>query len=104
MRILFDQGTPVPLRRELTGHTISTVHELGWSQLENGALIAAATASFDLLLTTDQNMQRHRPDESYYGETRRRSVSAGGRMRARSYWTAVTVALVALIVVAMWMI
>lgn len=57
MRILFDQGTPVPLRRELGHHVVSTVYELGWSRLENGALIAAAEESFDLLLTTDQNIR-----------------------------------------------
>jgi len=34
MRILFDQGTPVPLRRALAGHSVSTAHEMGWAALE----------------------------------------------------------------------
>ena len=38
MKILFDQGTPVPLRPAFTGHTVYTAFEMGWSQLENGAI------------------------------------------------------------------
>ena len=40
MRILFDQGTPVPLKRQLSGHSISTAYEMGWSDLTNGDLLA----------------------------------------------------------------
>ncbi len=57
MRILFDQGTPVPLRDHLEGHIVKTAFELGWSILENGELLAAAEDSFDLLITTDQNLR-----------------------------------------------
>jgi predicted nuclease of predicted toxin-antitoxin system len=56
MRILFDQGTPVPLRRVLAAHQVSTAFELGWSNLENGDLLRAAEEQFDLLITTDQNL------------------------------------------------
>ena len=44
MRILFDQGTPVPLRNQLPGHDIATAHEEGWSTLSNGDLLAQAEA------------------------------------------------------------
>ena len=57
MNILFDQGTPVPLRRSLSGHTVSTAYEMGWSGLENGDLLNSAERAFDLLITTDQNLQ-----------------------------------------------
>lgn len=57
MRILFDQGTPEPLRRYLVGHDVVTVFELGWSELTNGELLARAERSYDLLLTTDQQMR-----------------------------------------------
>jgi hypothetical protein len=58
MRILFDQATPVPLRPYLAGHTVRTAAELGWDKLRNGDLLSAAEeAGFDLLLTTDRNMQ-----------------------------------------------
>jgi hypothetical protein len=57
MRILFDQGTPAPLRHALAGHEVTTSHEAGWSALGNGELLAAAEARFDVLITTDQNLR-----------------------------------------------
>lgn len=58
MRILFDQGTPAPLRHGLTGHSVETAYERGWSNLSNGDLLTAAEgASFDLFVTTDQNLR-----------------------------------------------
>lgn len=57
MRILFDQGTPEPLRHHLIGHEVATVFELGWSNLTNGELLARAEYSYDLLITTDQQMR-----------------------------------------------
>ena len=58
MKIIFDQGTPVPLRKLLPDHSIITAYELGWQRFENGDLIAAAeTEGFDLLITTDQNLK-----------------------------------------------
>lgn len=57
MRILFDQGTPVPLRHALIGHHIQTAHEMGWGDLSNGDLLRRAEDFFDLLITTDQNMR-----------------------------------------------
>lgn len=44
MKVLFDQGTPVPLREFLAGHEVSTAYELGWSALRNGELLAMAEA------------------------------------------------------------
>jgi glutamate racemase len=58
MRILFDQGTPVPLRQALTHHEITTAYECGWSKLKNGELLnAAENAGFELLVTTDSNLK-----------------------------------------------
>ena len=58
MKIVFDQGVPVPLRSRLVGYEIATAYELGWSALKNGELIAAAEkAGYALLLTTDQNLK-----------------------------------------------
>jgi hypothetical protein len=67
MRILFDQGTPVPLREWLATHDVETARQHGWSELLNGELLAAAeTAGFDLFITTDQNL-RHQLDLSRFG-------------------------------------
>ncbi|MGH8661630.1 MAG: DUF5615 family PIN-like protein [Burkholderiales bacterium] len=58
MRILFDQGTPLPLRQQLPGHQVETAFELGWSRLTNGELFAAAEGRFDALVTTDKNLRQ----------------------------------------------
>ena len=58
MRILFDQGTPVPLRQHLTRHLVDTAFERGWSTLRNGELLDVAEHEcYDLLITTDQNLR-----------------------------------------------
>jgi len=65
MRILFDQETPVPLRRHLTRHVVDTAFERGWSSLYNGELLdVAEQEGYDLLMTTDQNLrdQQHLAD------------------------------------------
>ena len=57
MRILFDQGVPLPLKSWLISHNVETARQRGWSELLNGELLAAAEAAgFDLFITTDQNL------------------------------------------------
>lgn len=58
MLILFDNGTPAPLRHAVQGHVVVEALERGSDRLLNGELIAAAEAAgFELLLTTDKNMR-----------------------------------------------
>ncbi len=58
MRVLFDQGTPVPLRHALAGHSVSTAYELGWATLKNGELLTSAEEKgFEVLVTTDTNLR-----------------------------------------------
>ena len=58
MLILFDNGTPAPLRYALKGHVVVEAIERGWDRLVNGELIAAAEAAgFELLLTTDKRIR-----------------------------------------------
>jgi len=58
MLILFDNGTPAPLRYALKGHVVVEAIERGWDRLLNGQLIAAAEAAgFEVLVTTDKNMR-----------------------------------------------
>ena len=58
MKILFDQGVPVPLRAYLNNHSVTTAYERGWSTLRNGDLLSAAeTEGFEIFVTTDQNLR-----------------------------------------------
>ena len=57
MKLLFDQGTPAPLRRHLSGHSVDTLAEKGWSEKGNGELLdLAEREGYEVLVTTDQNM------------------------------------------------
>lgn len=58
MKILFDQGTPAPLRQHLLEYSVFTAFDQGWSSLENGELLdAAEKAGFELLITTESNLR-----------------------------------------------
>ncbi len=58
MRVLFDQGTPVPLRQSLTLHEVTTAYERGWSTLKNGDLLdAAEREGYSVLITTDRSLK-----------------------------------------------
>ena len=58
MLVLFDQGTPEPLRRSLSHHEVATAFERGWANLKNGELLNAAEAEgFTVLVTTDSNLR-----------------------------------------------
>jgi hypothetical protein len=56
MRILLDECMPLPLCRDLAGHDVSTVKEMGWIGLKNGLLLANASNRFDVLLTVDKRL------------------------------------------------
>lgn len=57
MRILLDNCTPNPLRKHLAAHEVRHCADMGWSQLSNGHLLAAAEADgFDLMITCDQSL------------------------------------------------
>ena len=58
MIVLFDHGTPLPLRAFLTDHTVKDTKSQGWDTLSNGDLLnAAEAASFDVLVTSDKNIR-----------------------------------------------
>lgn len=58
MRILFDQGTPAPLRRHLHPHLVDTTAERGWSTISNGDLLKLAESDgYEVFITTDQNLR-----------------------------------------------
>ena len=58
MLVLFDQGTPVPMRTFLAGHTVETAGQRGWDRLKNGELLEAPEeAGFEVLVTPDKNIR-----------------------------------------------
>jgi hypothetical protein len=63
VKILLDECTPRVVKRRLPGRNVSTVQEVGWGGLTNGALLAAADARFDVFITTDKNL-RHQQNLS----------------------------------------
>ena len=58
MKVIFDHGTPRPLRNYLTGHEVDTAAEKGWSELSNGDLLnRAEQEGYEVLVTPDQNIR-----------------------------------------------
>jgi len=58
MLVLFNQGTPVPLRRFLVGHTVNTAAQRHWDKPKNGELLEAAEeAGFEVFVTPDKNIR-----------------------------------------------
>ena len=57
MNVLLDECTPHVLKNLLTGFDITTVQDLGWAGITNGALLQRAEANFDVLITSDQNLK-----------------------------------------------
>src|SRR5262249_38959332 len=58
MRILLDECVPRRLRRELPGHDVKTVPEMGWAGKKNGELLQLMTAQgFEVFVTVDQNLR-----------------------------------------------
>ena len=58
MNLVFDQNIPKPLLKSFSGHKVAHAPDLGWGELENGALITAAEqAGYDVLVTSDQNIR-----------------------------------------------
>ena len=58
MKVLFDQGTPAPLRDHISVQSVDTLAERGWSDKDNGVLLdLAEREGYDVLVTTDQSLR-----------------------------------------------
>src|SRR5688572_26853252 len=58
MRILLDECVPEQVRHAFPLHSVSTVKEMGWRGLKNGALLQKLQASnFDVFIIADKNMR-----------------------------------------------
>lgn len=57
MKILLDECVPLPVRDILEQHDCRTAQQMGWKNIENGALLDLAEAEFDLFITADQGVR-----------------------------------------------
>ncbi|MBL8189181.1 MAG: hypothetical protein JNK38_14330 [Acidobacteria bacterium] len=57
MNILFDHNTPRPLKKPLPDHHVALTKEMDWQELSNGKLLAKAQELFDVIITTDTNIE-----------------------------------------------
>ena len=58
MRILLDESTPRPLKREFAGLDVTHVADIGWQGRQNGVLLVSmCEEGYDTLITVDQNLQ-----------------------------------------------
>ena len=71
---------PKRLRRELPGHEVRTVQEMGWAGIKNGALLRMASGQFDAFLTVDQGIE-YQQDLS--GLTPRKSIDDSTALGSR---------------------
>ncbi len=56
MKLLLDECLDWRLRRELPGHEVKTVQEMGWRGIKNGRLLALAEREFQVFITADRNL------------------------------------------------
>lgn len=63
MKILLDECIDRRLAKELKGHSVKTVPQMGWATIKNGRLLTLAEKNFDVFLTVDRNLsfQQHVP-------------------------------------------
>ena len=66
MKLLLDECLDWRLRRDLPGHEVKTVQDMGWQGIKNGRLLALAQAEFQVFITGDCNLsfQQHLPNFS----------------------------------------
>lgn len=58
MRLLLDECVPRPIKRDLVGHDVHHVVDMGWSSKRNGELLRLMVAErFEILLTVDHNLE-----------------------------------------------
>lgn len=56
MKILLDECVDRRFAKELPGHSVKTVPQMGCATIKNGELLALAEKEFDVFLTVDGNL------------------------------------------------
>ena len=56
MKVLLDECVDWRLSRDIIGHEVKTVRQMGWATIKNGELLALAAEHFDVFVTVDRNL------------------------------------------------
>lgn len=56
MKLLLDECIDQRFARELAGHEVKTVQQMGWAGKKNGDLLRMAQGRFDAFVTVDRNL------------------------------------------------
>jgi hypothetical protein len=56
VKLLLDECLDRRLARDIVGHDVSAVQQMGWAGVENGELLRRAAAVFDAFITVDRNL------------------------------------------------
>lgn len=56
MKVLLDECVTRDLKPEFAGHEVFTVEDAGFKGLKNGRLLQAASGTYDVFVTVDQNL------------------------------------------------
>ena len=56
MKLLLDECIDRRLAKDLVGHDVKTVPQMGWAGIKNGALLTLAEKEFDVFITVDRNL------------------------------------------------
>jgi predicted nuclease of predicted toxin-antitoxin system len=56
VNLLLDECLDWRLRRDLPGHEVKTVQDMGWDGIKNGRLLALAQTEFQVFITGDRNL------------------------------------------------
>jgi predicted nuclease of predicted toxin-antitoxin system len=57
VNILIDECIDRRLVRQLSGHNVKTVPQMGWAGIRDRELLRLAETEFDILITVDRNLQ-----------------------------------------------
>jgi hypothetical protein len=56
VKVFLDECVDWRLARDIVGHDVKTARQMGWTAVENGALLALASQHFDVFVTVDRNL------------------------------------------------
>ncbi len=56
MKLLLDECIDRGLVKDLAGHDVKTVPQMGWAGIKNGELLTLAENEFDVFITIDRNL------------------------------------------------